>query len=157
MVEPQFIDAEAEYHDDKVNYEEIIMKQIYKTAEVLSGDLTSYTQNTKTNALVDSRSVAINHVETLKALLLPFLNPEALEKIGEIKKKIEEFTEEFGNKEIVVYGKGKVKIKNMLHREDSIYMKKLLEEKVDRYKEIFELLIMAYNKKKMEIASFSHE
>ena len=147
----QFIDADTDFHQESNKFEEIINRQIQRTTDMLSEDLSSMTakKNQSTMYYEDKRVRAINHIKVLKTLLNTFLKEKHLEKINKILKNIKNYTEEQGNKIILVRGKGKLKIKDL--NEDSIYYRKLQDFKVEEYEEIFQVLIDAYNENRSEI------
>jgi len=161
-MEDQFIDPDSDFSNDENNYEKILINQIKETSKVLSQDLTFVINENKKTGISsgeDRRNTAINHIDTLRYLMIPFLDDKSdeLEKINSILKEIEDFKKEYGEVELNIRGKGRVKIKNLIHNKDSIPFNTLLEFKVDRYKELFGILISSYKKNKDEIAGFSYE
>ena len=153
----QFIDADDDYANDKNTFEDIVNLQIKKTADALSKELKSHVVNSKTGLIEDNRQIAINHVETLKNLIYPFLEKDTPEKIEKIYEEIKQFMISEGEKETTSFGVGVVKVKQLMHDEKSIYWKKSMEFKIEKYREMFGLLMQSYVKRKNEIASLGRE
>ncbi len=154
-----FIDAESGFQEKKTSYEEILNRQIRKTSDVLSGELRAgiiIERSDKSQSMVDTRDVAINSVKTLMGLMQPFSKSV----VEEINTKLKEFSDHkkvFGETEIDVRGRGKVKISSMLHDGTSVYYAKILDDEVGTYRIVFNLLIKAYDSSRREIQSYSSE
>lgn len=157
----QFIDAESDYSENKNSYEDILLRQIKKTADSLSVSFTKsssvITKPTKTvSAPFDAREIAINHVKTLRGLMQPFFR-KFKKNLEQIDKDIENYLKEEGNKKIFVPGQGEKKVKDIVHHTDSLTYHRYLEFLVEKHREIFDVLVLAYHKSKAEIAALSYE
>lgn len=161
MADEQFIDPDSDFSSDKNNYETIVVNQIKETAKVLSEDLTLITKTDSKGItyLEDKRKVAINHIIVLQDLITPFLTPgeDWDEKIDGVVKEINDYVKYFGETEMFIKGKGKVKIKYLVHDVKSVPYNILTEFKLKKYRDMFSLLVYIYKNKKDEIASFSYE
>ncbi len=156
----QFIDAESSYSKENNTFQEILNRQIRRTSDVLSKELCLgifLNRETGKTTQEDMRETAINHIRTTKTLMNPFIKDKFGKDIETIEKELKDFREEFGKKPYIIYGKGTFKNSEILHKKDSIAHSRLMDYTVERYREIFEVLILAYHKNKEEIRSFSQE
>ncbi len=155
-----FIDAETPFIKEANTFEEILTRQIRLTADILSKELNEgIFWNSETNKTYqeDKRVLAINHVRTTWSLMKPFIKDPFKEDLKKIQKEIEEYRKKLGDEKILVKNVGLIEAKKIFHSKQSIPYGKLMEYKVEKYREIFEVLIMAYHKNKQEIRSFSSE
>lgn len=163
-----FIDADGGFGNDKDSYEVIILKQISKCAEVLSKDMTPgqiIYKESKTGTekyTEDINEIVINHVDTLKMLLSPYLTgteqKDNREQIKTIIEEIDNKKKEIGERNITIPGKGIVKLNQLSGLSvDSIYWRNFIDYKAKRYREIFEILVNCYNKQKAVIRELEQE
>lgn len=163
-----FIDAEGGFGNDKDSYEVIILKQISKCAEVLSKDMTPgqiVYKESKTGTekyTEDINEIVINHVDTLKMLLSPYLTgTEQKDNREQIKKIIDEIDKkkkEIGEREIIIPGRGKTKLSELSGLSvDSVYWRTFVDYKAKKYREIFEILVNCYNNQKAVIRQLEQE
>lgn len=156
----QFIDEDSGYSNQKNSYEEIVLRQIRETSVLLSKDLTGSRIKQDGKHFIrtdDLRKAAYSSVDTLRMLLVPFIKDGATkDKIEEIKKNIKEYLEEIGNKEVLIRGQ-KIKIKDTILETDNVYYNLLWEFKLDKARELFEILVSGYQKNKAFISSFETE
>lgn len=160
MDNEQFIDAETPYTQENNSFEEILNRQIKNTADILSRDLSTnfyIDPETKKTYPEDRRELAINHVRTTMSLMKPFIKEPFIADIEKEEKAFKAFKDTLGEEKIMVHGVGAIKASKVFHDARSIPYLKLIIEKTEMYRKIFELLVLAYHKNKMEIASFSRE
>lgn len=156
----QFIDEDSGYSNQKNSYEEIVLRQIRETAVLLSKDLIG--SRTKQDGRMftrtdDLRKAAYSSVDTLRMLLIPFIKDDATkDKIENIKEQIKDYLEKIGNKEILLRGK-KIKIKDTILDSNDVNYNLLWEFKLDKARELFEILVSGYQKNKSYLASFETE
>lgn len=160
--ESEFIDAEDEFQADKYNFENIIVRQIQRTADVLSKSLEQEMAVTRKGGVSilqgDARLNAINSVKVLNDLLNPFIKDKDLK--DKMKKIIDDLStkkKEIGEKEVLVKGRGYMKAKNTTHSKGSMPYEELIEAKLEAHRQLFSVLIEAYNKYKNAIKSYGEE
>jgi len=155
----QFIDADVPFTKESNTFQEILNRQIRNTADILSKDLSVgfYLGEDKKMYLEDRKELAINHVRTTMSLMAPFIKSNFYDEIKVLKEEFLELKKQLGEKKIMVKGKGMLNSSEVFHDSKSVPYMKLMEQKVETYRQIFEILIMAYHKNKQEIRSFSQE
>jgi len=157
-----YIDAESGYKNEKNTFDQIVLEQIRECVKVLSRGTLVKSANPKKDSVdailsKDSRELIIDHVDTLRILLIPFTKEKAQEKIDELKKEIKEYVEDLEEKEIIVYGKGKQKVGEAGLDIKAKPMQELLSFKCWKHRKMFEVLIGVYNKRKIDIERFSRD
>ncbi|MHA1481993.1 MAG: hypothetical protein ACTSQA_00970 [Candidatus Heimdallarchaeaceae archaeon] len=163
MEQDQFIDDDSNFRGEKDSYEGILLKQMQKCVEILTKDrqscLSSRRTNrgTETSENIDLDELIINAVDTFKMLMFPFTKGSYQEDIKEILKGLKEEIDNIGDKETMIPGVGKVKIKDAILPEGSIFMEMIKRERSKAYRRIFGILVEAYHKNKGDIAKFSSE
>ncbi len=162
---PEFIDAEQEFKNEASTYEQIVLKQLQKCVDVLSKEVIGggmRQRQSKTGAnevyIEDVRAVIINTVSTFKILLSPFIKDPYIDKLKKIDGNIKEYVDKVGERKVKVAGKGTYRIKDLgVVPADSSAYRELIEFKSESYREMFAILILAYNKYKGMIEQFSSE
>jgi len=160
----EFIDADAGFSSEKNSYEELILRQINECVKILSREMTGgqvvYKQGVSGNEkyIEDVRELVINHIDALKMLMCTYIKGDHKRQLDIILKEIEDYKNKIQEKEIIIKGKGKIKLKNIkgLHV-DSPYWKEFIHFKALKYREIFEILVSAYNDQKAYIRSLEEE
>jgi hypothetical protein len=166
----QFIDADTPYLEEKQSYEELVVRQMGKCAEVLSKEITGGIMQTKRTKMGEYEqyieNVAeqqINTVDTFRILLIPLIKNDikkdgAKDKLEKINKEIEKFREDLNNRLILVYGRGYKKISELKNiRADHPIYKELVDFKAKKSRDIFEILVLVYYENKEELARLSIE
>lgn len=160
-----FIDADAGFGNESNTYETLILKQMNECIKVLSREMTGgqvMYKETKAGGtekyIEDVRELVINHIETLRMLMTTYIKGDNKKQIEIIKKEIDNYKESIGEMEIVIPGKGPVKIKNIkgLHVDNPIW-KEFINFKAQKYREMFEILVASYNEQKAYIRSLEEE
>lgn len=161
-----FIDADAPYSGQHENtYEQEVLRQMRRCVDVLSREVTGgmiKSRTTKTGQkeeyIEDVRELIINGVDTFRILMLKWIKDKEDKLLKDINEEIKKYREELGEKVMLVRGKGHVKIKNLgMVSKQSIIWRDLVDYKAEKYRKVFEILIIVYNKNKDEIARFSEE
>lgn len=159
-----FIDADAGFTNEKNSYENLILLQIQSCVKVLSREMTGgqiihKTSNTGTEKYIeDVRELVINHVDALRMLMTTYVKGKNQEQLKIILKEIETYKDTIGENEIIIPGKGKVKIKSIKGMApDNPIWKDFINFKALKYREIFEILVSAYNDQKAYIRSLEEE
>lgn len=156
----QFIDEDSGYSNKKNSYEEIVLRQIRETSVLLSKELTGSKLKRDNKVFTredDLRIKAYNSIDTLRMLLVPFIkDKETKNKIKKVKEEIDKYLKERGEKLITVKGK-EYKLKNVILEPENIQFNLLWEFKLDKARELFEILIVGYQKNKAYLASFETE
>jgi hypothetical protein len=159
-----FIDADAGFASDKNSYETIIINHISACAKILSREMTGgqivhKSSNTGTEKYVeDVRELVINHVDVLEALLGNWIKDNNLKQLNIIKTEIDNYKIKILNREMLVEGKGFIKLSNIgLIPADHSAWKEFVNFKALRYREIFRILVQSYNDEKAEIRSLEEE
>ena len=157
----RFIDADEQesYAHEIVSYESIVVKQIQKCVDILSQEEAGgYFKQSKYGTekyVEDVKEQIINSVETLRMLLTPFAKGNKKE-VDDIRTEIKDYKKEMGNRRVNIRGKGEVKISELkMLEKTSPFMKEITDFKCQKYRELFEVLVCIYNKRKMEIAAAS--
>lgn len=160
----RFIDADEQeiYKNETISYETIIIKQIQRCVDILSqeefgGYYKPTVRGEGTTYVEDIKEQIINSVETLRMLLNSF-SKEKSEELKEKFDEIKDYQEKLGEETIFVRGDGNVKIKDVgaLDKNHPI-MKQFIDFKCQKYREMFEILVNIYNRKKLDIAAASIE
>ena len=159
-----FIDADAGFSNEKNSYETIILNQINACVRVLSREMTGGQIVHKDGVggvekyIEDVRELVINHIDTLRMLMSVYIDGNNKKVLDKVLEEIDKFKEDMGDKKILIHGKGEVKLKDMkgLHVDSPIW-KEFIHYKASRYREIFEVLVNAYNKHKADIRSLEEE
>jgi|SRR6056297_1739772 len=155
-----FIDEDSGYSNEKNSYEEIVLRQIRETAVLLSKELIGSRVREENKVFVrtsDLRVQAYNSVDTLRMLLVPFIKDEnTKKKISEIKDEIKEYIEVQGEKEREIKGR-RYKVKNLVQDSSSVEYNLLWEFKLEKARELYEILVSSYQKNKAYLASFETE
>lgn len=157
MAEEQFIDAEQsqDYYNQKNSYDDILLRQIQRCVEALSKEERGGYFNNDTKVYVeDTREVIINSVETMRMLLTPYIKSN--DAVDKIKKSISEYYEQLGNTIIIQNGQ-RIKLKDARLSPTHELFQRYKDFKVECYREMFEHLMVAYQKKKGEIQALSYE
>ena len=159
-----FIDADAGFSNDKDSYDTILLNQINNCVKVLSREMTGgqvMHKETKTGTekyMEDVRELVINHVDTLRMLLASYIEGDNKDQLKIITDEINDYKKELMKTKVVIAGRGEVEmgtIKGM--SADNPIMKEYINFKALRYRDIFEILIACYNKKKAYIRSLEEE
>lgn len=156
----RFIDVdEQEGYSDDITYETIVIKQIQRCVDILSqeeyGGYFKISPKGETY-IEDVKENVINAVDTLRMIILPFFTNDDIEEVTKKLNEIKSFQEEYGNKIINIKGRGFFKIKDikMLEKTSPI-MKEFTDFKCLKHRELFEILVKIYHKRKLEIAATS--
>jgi hypothetical protein len=160
----EFIDADAGFSNERNSYEDLILRQISKCAEVLSREMTGgqviYKQGVSGNEkyIEDVRELVINNVEVLKMLMTTYLKGDNLEQYETIKEEIEDRKIKIGEMKMLIPGRGEVLMKDIKGiNVDNPIWKEFVHFKALKHREIFEILVATYNKKKAEIRALEEE
>lgn len=161
----RYIDADEHGPEGTTSYEQEILRHMRRCIDVLSKEVTGGVIKTRVlktgkqeNYIEDVKHLIINHVDTLRILLKPFLKDDDIKKIKKIKKQIKNFKDIIDNKLKFVPGIGNIKFKDLTFISvDEPQYKKFYEYKAEKHRKIFELLVYAYHKSKKEIEAFSEE
>ncbi len=161
----RFIDTESQAMPETSSYDQVVLKQMQKCLDVLNKEKRGGTIKTligkhgkQEQYIEDVREAQINSVNNFRILLSPFTKDPFKEKIIKIRKEITDYIKKLEEQEVLVYGKGKIKIKDMdfippNHPKWKIFV----EFKSNKYSQMFEVLINCYYKNKTDIERFSHE
>ena len=158
--EDQFIDADTPYTKGGSSFQEILNRQIRRTADILSRELKSgitLDNETKKTYSEDLREVGISHVRVTRTLMAPFVKGDFKTNLKKLDEEIEEYKSKLGEEEVSIYGKGTFKASDIFHDKRSFHYAKLMDFKVEIFRKIFEILILAYHKNKSDIQKFSQE
>jgi hypothetical protein len=159
-----FIDADSGFANEKNSYEVIILNQINACVRVLSREMTGgqvMHKETKTgteNYMEDVRELVIMHVDTLRMLMCTYIKDHNKEQIDMLLQALEDYKIAMGEKQILVPGKGLVSVKNFkgFDVEHPIW-KEYINFKALKFREMFEVLVNAYNEQKAFIRSLEEE
>lgn len=159
-----FIDADAGFSNDKNSYDGIILKQIQNCVDVLSREMTGgqvihKASNTGVEKYVeDVRELVINHVDSLKMLMANYIKGKNKTQIKKILTEIEEYKKDMGEKKVLIKGQGYIQVKDIKTvYVDSPIWKEYINYKSQKYREVFEVLILIYNNSKAEIKKLEEE
>lgn len=152
-----FIDAENnDWFKKGDSYETIIVRHIQKCIDILSMDKHSCYERVKVKGgyeiviQKDLNELIIRNVDILRQLLVKELNRNEnyRKQVERILRDSKEYDEKFGEREIVIYGKGKHKIKDIMLEDTHPLKIKHNEYHAKQFREMFEILIRCYNKAK---------
>jgi hypothetical protein len=159
-----FIDADSGFASEKNSYENLIIRQILECAKILSREMTGGQVIYKAGVngtekyVEDVRELVINHIETLKMLMSTYIKGGNKIQLNKILAEVEEHKKEIGEKEVIVPGKGKIKLGDFKGiNVDNPVWKEFVHFKAIRYREIFEILCNCYNEEKSYIRSLEEE
>jgi hypothetical protein len=160
----EFIDADAGFSNEKNSYEELILRQMSKCAEVLSREMTGgqvvYKQGVTGSEkyIEDVRELVINHVDTLKMLMTTYITGDNLKQYKIICKEIEETKKEILKTKTIIPGRGEVELKDIkgVNVNNPIW-KEYIHFKALKHREMFEILVNAYNQEKANIRALESE
>ena len=159
-----FIDADSGFQNENNSYENIILKQMMECVRVLSREMTGGQVMHKTNQngstekyVEDVRELVINHTDTLRMLLCTYIKDNNLTQINQLKKEIEDYKKQMGET-IVITPLGPKKMKEIKGVPvDNPMWKEFIHFKAQKYREMFEVLVNAYNEQKAYIRSLEEE
>ena len=159
-----FIDADSGFGNEKNSYETIILNQIQKCVNVLSREMTGgqivhKESSTGTEKYIeDVRELVINHIDTLKMVMSTYVKGDNKKQLNLIMREIEDYKTEVGEIKRLVPGKGYVEMKNFrgMDVSDPVW-KQFVNFKALKYRDIFEILVCAYNEEKAYIRSLEEE
>lgn len=168
MAEPQytdnFIDADAGFYNDKDTYEGVILKQIQVCINVLSREMTSgqvvhkSTSGGTEKYMENTIELVINAVDTLRMTMSFYIKDDFKTEIDEIKEDIENFKKEILEREIVMHGKGMIKLKDMKNIPvDHHSWKEFINYKANKHRDMFEVLVRCFNNSKAQIREMEQE
>ena len=160
----EFIDADAGFTNEKNSYEELILRQMNECVKVLSREMTGgqviYKQGVSGNEkyIEDVRELVINHIDALKMLMTTYVKGENKRQLITILKEIEDKKKGILGANIIIRGRGQVKLGDLkgVHVDNPMW-KEFIHFKALRYREIFEILVSAYNDQKSYIRSLEEE
>lgn len=159
-----FIDADSGFGNDRNSYDTLILNQMNACIKVLSREMTGgqivYKESTggTEKYIEDVRELVINHVDALKMLLVFYIEGTNKDNLNVLIKAIEDYKTEIGKQEIFLPGKGKVKLSNIKGLPVSNpYWRDFINFKALKYRDVFEVLVQAYNKHKNDIKSMEEE
>ena len=160
----EFIDADAGFTNEKNSYEELIIRQMNECVKVLSREMTGgqviYKQGVSGNEkyIEDVRELVINHIDALKMLMTTYVKGENKRQLITILKEIEDKKKGILGANIIIRGRGQVKLGDLkgVHVDNPMW-KEFIHFKALRYREIFEILVSAYNDQKSYIRSLEEE
>lgn len=159
-----FIDADAGFANEKNSYDLIIVQQIQACVKILSREMTGgqiihKSSDTGTEKYIeDVRELVINHVDALRMLLSGNIQKENLKALNSIMKDIESYKKELGERKIIIAGQGIKKFKDYKSLNvDSPIWKEFIHYKALKYRELFEVLVNAYNDERAYIKSLEEE
>lgn len=159
-----FIDADSGFQNEKNSYEVIILRQLTECVKVLSREMTGGQVIHKTNQtgttekyIEDVRELVINHVDTLRMLLCTYIEKDNKKQIEKINKEIKHYKNVMGEVTVqTTVGPKKMKeLKNI--PVDNPAWKDFINFKAKKYREMFEVLVNAYNEQKAYIRSLEEE
>jgi len=160
----EFIDADSGFMNEKDSYDALIMSQIKVcvdnlSKEMIGGHVMYKKDETGIQKYIeDVRELIINSVDTLKMLLVTYMSDEYKSVLNKKLKEIEDYKAEIMKREMLVLGKGIVKVSTLPGLTvDHPIMKEFLQFKALKYRDIFELLVNCYNKKKAYLKSLEFE
>jgi hypothetical protein len=159
-----FIDADAGFSNEKNSYETIILNQINACVKVLSREMTGGQVVHKAGPtgvekyIEDVRELVINHIDALRMLMCVYIKADNKKSLDNILKEIDDYKKDMGDKKVLIPGQGDVQIKNIKGMNvDNPIWKEFIHFKALKYREIFEVLVSAYNDKKAEIRALEEE
>jgi len=160
----EFIDADAGFTNEKNSYEELILRQMNECVKVLSREMTGgqviYKQGVSGNEkyIEDVRELVINHIDALKMLMTTYVKKENKKQLDTILEEIKKKKEEILGSKIIIRGRGQIKLGDLkgVHVDNPMW-KEFIHFKALRYREIFEILVSAYNDQKAYIRSLEEE
>ena len=159
-----FIDADSGFSSEKNSYENLILKQMLECVKVMSREMTGGQVVHKTGPggnvekyIEDVRELVINHIDTLRMLLCTYIEGSNKDAIDKIKKDIDEFKDRIGET-MIITPKGNMKMKDIRGvAVDNPMWKEYIHYKANKYREMFEVLVNAYNQQKAYIRSLEEE
>jgi hypothetical protein len=159
-----FIDADSGFANEKNSYENLILKQMMECVKVLSREMTGgqvmhkINQNGSTEKYIeDVRELVINHTDTLRMLLCTYIKDNNEKQINAIKAEIESYKDKMGET-VLITPMGPRKIKDIKGvAVDNPMWKEFIHFKATKYREMFEILVNAYNEQKAYIRSLEEE
>jgi len=159
-----FIDADAGFASEKNSYEVIILRQISKCVEILSREMTGGQVIEKSGPggvskyVEDTRELVINHVDALRMLMCTYIKDHNKKQIDKLLKEVFDYKSNLGETEIMIPGKGPIKLKNIkgMQVEHPVW-KEYIHFKAHKFREMFEVLVNAYNEQKAYIRSLEEE
>jgi hypothetical protein len=160
----EFIDAESGFMNEKDTYDALIVSQIKVcvdnlSKEMIGGHIQYKKDETGVSKYVeDVRELIINSVDTLKMLLVTYMSDDYKKILDKKLKEIENYKAEIMSRTILTRDKGYVKVSTLPGLAvDHPLMKEFLQYKALKYRDIFELLVNCYNKKKAYLKSLEFE
>ena len=153
-------DPESVEYGKKESFEQVVLRQMQRCVDNLSKEVTAghfKEKKTKTGTVQewqeDVRHLIINSVQTLLDLMLHYLEGDYEEHIEAVIQEVENFRKELNDRVITMRGRGQVKVGSLkvIPKETIIYQE-FLEYKVEKFREIFAILTLVYNKFKAQMA-----
>jgi hypothetical protein len=160
-----FIDADAGFINESNSFEIVIVKQIQKCVEVLSREMTGGQVIHKTGPggstekyVEDVRELVINHVDTLRMLMSTFIEGDNKKALNKTLTDIDDYKKELLQRKTIIPGRGLVKLEDIKNiHVDSPVWKEFIHYKAVKYRDVFEILVNAYNKSKADIRALEEE
>jgi hypothetical protein len=161
----QFFDAESDSGSDSTSYDRILILQMRKCVEVLSMDRKSCMTRIKMKGMIEETQIKdideliINHVDTLRVLMNPFLTEvkDDVPKILNIQREIESLDDNLMNKVIIMPTGHRQLLQDMPMPEGHPLIAVAKQKKSKLYRKMFEYLIKSYHDNEEKIKSYSYE
>jgi hypothetical protein len=159
-----FLDADTGFSNEKDSYEVIILRQMQKCIDVLSREMNGGQVMIKAGAtgnekyIEDVRELVINSVDTLRMVMCTYIEGTNKTTLETIQQELDDFKKEIMEREMIVHGKGKVKLSSLKNIPvDNPSWKEYIHFKAMKHREIFEVLVNAYNNNKAKIRELEAE
>lgn len=161
----QFFDAESDSGNDSTTYDRLLIMQMKKCVDVLSMDRKSCMIRIKTKDMVEETQVKdideliINHVETLRVLMIPFITEvtDDVPIITQIRDKIKQLDDNLRNMIIVMPSGQRGRLEDVPMPENHPMIVVAKQKKSKLYRDMFEYLIRSYHDNEEKIKSYQYE
>lgn len=158
-------DPDEEHTNQKDTYQQILLRQMQRCIDNLSKEVVGghFKQKQTRHGVMeiwqeDVRHLIINSVETLIGLMQPFIHDEYEVHISCIYEEIRKFRKSLDDRIILFKGQGRKRVGDLnIIPSQTVVWQELIEYKAEKYREIFDGLMLVYNKYKEEIKEYEEE